>query len=192
MLGAAVIAAFLGWALVGLAGDAIDRETWLERGSDALAPFKGKLMSALAKSLQDGGPEAAIDVCRIAAPEIAAEVSEPGVEIGRTSHKLRNKSNTPRKWMRPLLEVYVSASGKTEPEVVPLDGGGIGYVEPIHVKKMCLACHGSAITTEVQSRLAEHYPEDRARDFKEGDFRGLFWVEFREMPRKQGEMDKRE
>jgi hypothetical protein len=178
IFGVALIAGLFGWYLVGLAGDAIDRQAWIERGGRALEPFKGKLMTALAKGLQDGGPEAAIAVCQVAAPEIAAEVSKPGVEIGRTSHKLRNASNAPRDWMLPLLDEYVTTSGKTEPDVIPLADGGMGYVEPIYVKKMCLVCHGSAISPELDARLGEHYPEDRARGFEEGDFRGLFWVEF--------------
>jgi hypothetical protein len=56
----------------------------------------------------------------------------------------------------------------------------VGYVEPIFVKPMCLPCHGSDIPDGVAARLDEHYPTDEARGFAEGDFRGLFWVEFRE------------
>jgi hypothetical protein len=81
--------------------------------------------------------------------------------------------------MQPLLDGYVATPGKTEPEVVQLKDGGVGYVEPIFVKRMCLACHGSAISPGVVSLIEDYYPRDQARDFKEGDFRGLFWVEFR-------------
>jgi hypothetical protein len=31
------------------------------------------------------------------------------------------------------------------------------------------------------SLIDEHYPGDQARNFVEGDFRGIFWVEFREV-----------
>jgi hypothetical protein len=166
--------------LSGCAEEEFDRAAWLGRGNEELGPFKMKLMSALKEGLEDG-PDAAIDVCQLVAPEIAAEVSAAGVEIGRTSHKLRNEHNAPREWMLPLLDRYVSTPGKTDPEVVQLEGGAVGYVEPIFVKRMCLACHGSALSPDVASRIDEHYPGDQARDFEKGDLRGLFWVEFREV-----------
>ena len=154
-----------------------DRAAWIERGEKALSPFKKRLMGALMEGLEDG-PEAAIEVCQIVAPEIAEELSSAGLKLGRISHKLRNESNAPRDWMQPLLDGYMATPVKTEPEVVQLKDGGVGYVEPIFVKRMCLACHGSAISPGVVSLIDEYYPGDQARGFKEGDFRGLFWVEF--------------
>ena len=154
-----------------------NREVWIERGEKALRPFKKNLMNALMEGLNDG-PGAAIEVCQVMAPDIAIEVSSGGLELGRTSHKLRNEHNAPKDWMKPLLAGYVATPGKTEPEVVQLKDGAVGYVEPIFVKRMCLACHGSAISPSVLSLIDEYYPRDQARDFKEGDFRGLFWVEF--------------
>ena len=106
--------------LIGCGKVEFDRAAWVERGEETLRPFKMKLMVALKEGLKDG-PESAIDVCQLVAPEIAEEVSAAGVELGRTSHKLRNEHNAPREWMRPLLEGYVAAPGKTEAEVVRLE-----------------------------------------------------------------------
>jgi len=164
----------------GFGAERFDRVAWIERGGKVLTPFKKKLMDALTDGLEDG-PEAAIEVCQTLAPEIAEEVSSASVEFGRTSHKLRNERNAPRDWMQPLLDGYVATPGKTEPEAVQLKDGGVGYVEPIFVKRMCLACHGSAISPGVVSLIDEHYPQDQARGFKEGDFRGLFWIVFRDV-----------
>lgn len=161
----------------GCGKDKFDREFWIERGQTALKPFKQELMSALADGLQDG-PEAAIDVCQRVAPEIADEINSPEVRVGRTSHKLRNEHNSPKAWMQPLLNGYLLSPGKSNPEAVRLADGRIGYVEPIYVKSMCLACHGSNLSPTIAARIDELYPNDRARDFQEGDFRGLFWVEF--------------
>jgi hypothetical protein len=163
--------------LLSCAEDNIDRRAWTERGRTVLEPFKEELKTALVEGLE-AGPEETIDVCRVLAPEIAEEASSNGLKIGRTSHRLRNPENAPKPWMEPLLEKYLKTPDMSEPEVVRLEGGGIGYAEPIYVKPMCLACHGKTITTGVASRLDEHYPTDRARGFEEGDFRGLFWVEF--------------
>jgi hypothetical protein len=173
----AVIAGLI--VVLGCGGNEIDRATWTERGETTLDPFKERLMDALTHGLEDG-PEAASEVCQLLAPEIAQETGSPDVRVGRTSHRLRNPRNAPSEWMQPLLDGYLGTPGKTEPEVVQLEDGGVGYVEPIYVKRMCLACHGSALSPSVASRIDEHYPRDEARGFKEGELRGLFWVEFRE------------
>lgn len=168
------------FSLIGCGGEEFDRAAWIERGENALSPFKMRLMSALMEGLEDG-PEAAIEVCQLVAPEIAEEVSSVGIEVGRTSHKLRNEHNAPREWIQSLLDGYVATPTKTAPEVVQLEDGGVGYVEPIFVKRMCLACHGSALSSDVASLIDEQYPRDQARDFEEGGFRGLFWVAFTEV-----------
>lgn len=163
--------------LFGCRGEEFDRGAWIERGGNTLSPFKMRLMGSLMEGLEDG-PEAAIEVCQLVAPEIADEVSPMGVELGRTSHRLRNEHNAPKKWIQPLLDGYLATPTKTDPDVVQLEDGGVGYVEPIFVQRMCLACHGSALSSGVASRIDKHYPRDQARDFEEGDFRGLFWVVF--------------
>ncbi len=161
----------------GCRDESIDREAWITRGEATLKPFKQKLMGALMEGLKDG-PEGAIDVCRVLAPEIAEEVSSPEIQVGRTSHRLRNERNAPREWIRPLLDEYVVNPDKLDPEVVRIDEDRVGYVEPIHVKTMCLGCHGSDLSPSIAARIDENYPGDQARGFEDGDFRGLFWVEF--------------
>jgi hypothetical protein len=178
----AVVAGLISSCVVGRGGNEIDHATWTERGKTTLAPFKEKLMGALKQSLEEG-PVAAIDVCQFVAPEIAQETGSLGVRVGRTSHKLRNERNAPSEWIQPLLDGYLRTPGKMEPKIVQFEDGGVGYVEPIYVKRICLPCHGSALSPSVASRIAEHYPRDEAQGFEEGDFRGLFWVEFREMER---------
>jgi hypothetical protein len=173
------VAALATCLLLSCAKDQLDREIWSKRGETALKPFKERLRSALIEGLESG-PEEAIDVCRIIAPEIAEETSSRTVRVGRTSHRLRNRQNAPKEWMQGLLETYAANPGMTEPEVVSLGSGRVGYVEPIYVKPMCLACHGKTLSPSVAARLDEYYPGDLARGFDEGDFRGLFWVEFTE------------
>ncbi len=154
-----------------------ERAEWIERGGKELAPFKAELMGALMAALQDG-TEAAIEVCQLKAPEIEKKLSSDAVAIGRTSHKLRNPGNAPKPWMKPLLQKYLANPKQHLAEVVRLDNGGIGYAEPIFVQSNCLACHGSDLEPDVAALIDELYPADQARGFAEGDFRGMFWVEF--------------
>lgn len=149
-------------------------EADVEFAQAALKPFKMELRAALLNGLE-GGPEEAVTVCSRTAYDIAFRLSRDGVEMGRTSHKLRNPKNAPAAWIEPLLADYVR--GSTEPfRTVVLDGGRFGYVEPIHVKGRCLMCHGESVEQALVERIAQHYPDDQATGFADGDFRGLFWV----------------
>jgi hypothetical protein len=150
------------------------RQSDVYRAQEALRPFQEELKGALLEGLEDG-PRGAILVCKSAAPAIAARRNAEGVEMGRTSHKLRNPANAPAEWLRPLLADYTS--GARDPYLaVVLEDGRIGYVEPIYVQKPCLMCHGATIAPAVAEQIAEEYPDDQATGFHEGDFRGLFWV----------------
>jgi hypothetical protein len=61
--------------------------------------------------------------------------------------------------------------------VVPLPGGKVGYAETILVKPKCLLCHGDKVSPGVAAKLADKYPNDAARGYSEGEFRGVSWVE---------------
>lgn len=145
-------------------------------GAALLLPFKQQLKAALVSGMADG-PAAAIGVCRDEAPAIADSLSTDGVTMGRSSHRLRNPANRPPAWAAPLLDRYVAgeASG---PTTLALGDGVSGYVEPIHVQPVCLACHGSELAPGVAETLTRLYPDDAATGFAAGDFRGLFWVSY--------------
>jgi hypothetical protein len=149
------------------------------RAQAALAPFKKELMGALQEALQRGGPEEAIDVCRLKAPEIAESAAGDGLRVGRTSHRLRNSANSPPPWTAAFLAEYQADPSDVTPRTVRIDREHVGYVEPIHVKPLCLACHGQELAAPVQDRLRELYPGDAATGFRKDDFRGLFWVELK-------------
>lgn len=153
-----------------------------ERARAALGPLKQNLMGELTRALV-AGPENAIDVCRLRAPEIAAASGGEGLRLGRTSHRLRNPANAPEPWVEPLLAAWVADPARRQPTVVPVGDAEVGYVEPILVQPLCLPCHGSGIAPTVRDKLAELYPEDRATGFEAGDFRGLFWVVLPREPR---------
>lgn len=149
----------------------------VERGAGLLSPFKRDLMAALTDGLAQG-PVAAIDACRIRAPEIAAALADDDVRLGRTSHRLRNPGNTGPEWSKPLLDDYLADGSDRQPKIVELADDRYGYVEPIEVAALCLSCHGKTLAPAVAERITALYPEDEATGFEAGDFRGIFWVEF--------------
>ncbi len=146
-----------------------------EQGAVLLAPFKANLKDKLVTSMQSGVDEA-IAVCNTAAPAIAESLSVDGVVMGRSSHKLRSPVNAAPDWVEPAIEGYLA--GKSEPVAVELDDGRRGYVEPIMMQPLCLTCHGQELQPDVAQKLAELYPEDQATGFADGEFRGVFWVEY--------------
>ena len=158
-----------------LVAPADEPEAAAETASEILLPFKKSLKQALVKGMESG-PMEAMDVCRIKAPKLAAQAARPGVTLGRTSHKLRNPSNAPADWMKPLLKAYRAADGKQPARTVQLTDGKTGYVEPIYAQTLCLTCHGTNLAPPVQEHLASRYPNDQATGFSDGDFRGRFWV----------------
>lgn len=147
------------------------REIAVQAQTDLLEQLLNRLMAGMAQ----GGPAAAIPICKEEAPRIARLVGEThGVSIGRTSFRLRNSANTPPAWAVPLIEQRVA-----EPTFLDLEDGRLGAFLPIRLKPQCTFCHGpkEELIPEVQDALAEQYPDDQATGFQEGDLRGWFWVE---------------
>ncbi len=146
------------------------------RAESALAPFKAELARTLAGALARG-PDDAIDACATRAPELARAASKDGVQLGRASDRRRNPGNTVPSWASSAVADLARAPRDGEHRVVPLPGGRAGYVETITVKAMCLTCHGEAVSAPIAARIAARYPDDAATGFREGDMRGVFWVE---------------
>lgn len=148
-----------------------------DRGAALLAPFKKDLKAALQAGMQSGVTNA-VSVCKEQAPGIAESLSVDGVRMGRASHRRRNPGNTGPAWVSRQVQAYVGQRGNWQPVSVPLANGRRGYVEPIVMQPLCLACHGETLAPEVAEQIAAEYPEDRATGFRVGDFRGVFWVEY--------------
>ena len=155
------------------------------RAQAHIGPLKKALMGGLSGAMKEGGPTQAIEVCRTLAPKVAAEQSQNGVEVGRTSHKLRNPENEARGWVEPILKGYLATADQSPvPQWVELSTDRVGYVEPIGTMGLCLQCHGTEIAPEVQASISNNYPQDQAVGFAAGDLRGVFWLE---MPRLENE-----
>lgn len=143
----------------------------------ALGPFKKSLKETLVTALATS-PEAAIDVCSKEAPVLAARASTEAIIVGRSAWKLRNPKNAPSKWVDGAMDVLSKGKpGVAASHTVQLDGGRVGYAEPIWVQAECLVCHGEHVAPVLEKKLDAAYPKDAARGFKLGDFRGVFWAE---------------
>jgi hypothetical protein len=133
------------------------------------------LMLHLLEGMQSGGAQTAIDVCKVAAPEVAAGINATKpLTIGRTSHRLRNPKNEAPAWAASFVkeergeQVLLRHSGN----------GAFAALFPIKLQGQCLQCHGpeEQIAPLVRDALWAAYPEDKATGFSEGELRGWFHV----------------
>lgn len=152
---------------------------------DACQDLASRLMRALQASLKEGGPTAAISICRDQAPRLASEVStEKACTVRRTSLKTRNAKNAPDAWEREVLESFATqASQGKDPaglefsEVVREGGRPVlRYMRGIAARGPCLTCHGRSLTPAVSVAINSAYPEDHATGYEDGDLRGAFSV----------------
>lgn len=147
----------------------------------AMSKLQATLQARVAEMMASGGPTATINVCRVEAPERTGEVAKAeGLELGRTSARLRNPANAPRDWAKGWVEANAGKkAAEVKGRVFRLAGGRIGVLRPIPVGAPCLSCHGpkEKVAPEVAATLAQHYPNDAAVGFAEGDLRGFFWAE---------------
>lgn len=148
----------------------------LDRAKTAAGGIGKTLVGELTQKMGTDGPVAAIEHCRLRAPEAltAASADLAGIRIGRTSHKLRNPSNAAPSWAEATV---AGADGK--PHAFAAPEGKLHVLLPIPIQPPCLVCHGAkeTLSEELQQELLANYPHDQATGFQAEDLRGWFWVE---------------
>lgn len=160
-------------------------QEFTQQSQAAIKEFAGTLKGALVASMKSSGPVEAINVCNMVAPTIASELSKKyGMEIARTSLKVRNPDNAPDLWEKDVLNSFEKRKLAGEPvktlsfsERISEDGKQeMRMMKAIPTGKVCLICHGSNIAEPVQASLNKLYPDDQATGFALGDIRGAFTV----------------
>ena len=146
----------------------------------------GALKSALQGAMKEEGPLGAVNVCHDEAEVISNQIcDEEGLTVGRTSRRNRNPSNAPDEWEKAGLEAFdarIKAGEKPQDLEMwatvtgPNGGRTFRYLKAIPTAPMCLSCHGSELAGDLDEKLTELYPEDKARGFAAGDMRGAFSV----------------
>jgi len=148
--------------------------------SAAADQLSERLRNELVSAMQNGGPVAAVSVCRDRAPIIASEIeAQTGVDIERTALRVRNPDNAPTAWETDTLEGFVSrrleGTAWADMTARRVDGANLLWMRPIPMGAMCSSCHGSTeIAPETHAAIASEYPTDAATGFAEGELRGAF------------------
>ena len=157
-------------------------EALLQQARGIVSLFSEKLKSQLVEAIRAGGPVKAIEVCNVAAPVIASEVSTEGWSVGRTSLKLRNTQNKPNEWEKQTLDLFMVEKAKggdlaklERSDIVEVNGvRTFRFMKAIPTLELCLTCHGREVKDPVKAKIAELYPSDQATGFNLGDIRGAF------------------
>lgn len=150
----------------------------VQQATSAFAALQQSLTGRLQAAMAEGGPAAAVDVCHTAAQPLTDSVAQAqGVEVGRTSHRLRNEKNAPRAWAADYVRQHAGKKAAEVPGRVFDLGDRVGVLKPIPTGALCLTCHGAQVTAELQQLIASKYPADQAKGFTEGELRGFFWAE---------------
>jgi hypothetical protein len=150
------------------------------RAEQAMNELQQALLARLKAAMDSGGPAAAVEVCRTEARAIAGAVAEKqGIELGRTSHRVRNPANAPRPWARAVVEGSAGVKASTETLRTVDLGDRVGVLRPIGTAETCTRCHGAAdeVRRNIGVILASAYPQDLATGFAPGDLRGWMWAE---------------
>jgi hypothetical protein len=150
-----------------------------------IVSMQDALLRELTGSLSLGGPDLAVNSCHVDLIGAIRRVSrQPGVEAGRTSDRLRNRTNVPRDWAAPLVEANAGRLAREVDGFVVDLGDKVGVLRSIAHQPVCAGCHGpgQSLTPGVRAALTARYPADRAIGFKNGEIRGWFWVEVPKKP----------
>ena len=146
-----------------------------------IAFLQRRLGARLKSELERAGPVVAVAVCRDSAQIMTADVAEQwGIQVGRTSHRLRNPANAPREWARAYVAAVDSGAKASQVKSILVDlDDRVGVLQPIATAALCVQCHGApdSLSADMKRVLSESYPEDQAIGFAEGDLRGFFWAE---------------
>lgn len=154
-------------------------EARAERAADHLARA---LIEELQRAIAEGGYAHALQVCRDAAESIRTEVSAgEGVDVRRTSLRVRNPANAPDAWERATLQSWAQAAAVPAPVSAVVESAGsieLRWMRPITLIDLCVNCHGppDRLAPGVPEALARSYPYDEATGFLAGELRGAFSV----------------
>ena len=147
--------------------------------------FGGALKKELKKAMKAGGPINALDVCNTKASPITKQAAiDHKAMVTRVSLKNRNPENFPNEWQKLVLEDFDARAAKGESvkkmgfsKIVEEDGKKtLRFMKALPTGGACLDCHGTEIDADVQAKLKELYPEDKAVGYDKGQVRGAIVV----------------
>jgi hypothetical protein len=156
----------------------------LSEAKEIAKVFGGQLKGELEAAMKAGGSMSAVEVCKQRAPAIAQELSvKHQAQVYRTS--LKPRSIPPQAWELSMLEQFNARLAKGE-EITSIDGYEVAkegdktvlrYMKAVGVMPVCLNCHGTDISPDLQAKISALYPNDKATGYSAGQIRGAFSIQ---------------
>lgn len=162
-----------------------DKQKAVDEAKSITKAFAGELQKTLKAAMQSGGPVNALSVCNVEAIPISDGVSAAkDASVSRVSLKNRNPDNVPNDWQKSVLLDFDAraAAGESIEKMASVDvvdnndKKQLRFMKAIPTGGVCMACHGGQLDAEVQSKLDELYPDDKATGYQPGDVRGAIVV----------------
>jgi hypothetical protein len=160
-----------------------ESEAVTERARPVAAALMTTLSGRLQAAMKERGPAGALEFCNVEALPLTRQVAEEqGMEVARTSLRLRNPANAADAVDAEALAWFEDRIAEGDPppalHVRKVGEAGYRYYQPLVTAAGCLQCHGprESLSPEVLRALDERYPEDEAVGYAEGDWRGLLRV----------------
>lgn len=161
-----------------------DPPYFTRKGDSLVTQTFDTLRNTLLRTVAQKGFDGAVEFCSTEALKLTAVYASEGIRIKRTSDQLRNPANAPDTMEQRLLAAY--RKWKTEKKELPVItekdmAGNYHYFKPILMQTMCLNCHGEKdkqVTAAAWKMIRDKYPADAAFNYKEGDWRGIWHIQF--------------
>jgi hypothetical protein len=158
---------------------------FLERGKMVADSVGSVLKGNLMRAMGEGGPASAVEFCNVNATSLTATLSDSyGLEVKRTTDRLRNPMNAPSPLEQKVIAYFQDEKSKGQaltPKLVLDDMGRKVFFAPIFTAGPCLVCHGNEanMDTDLRERLAELYPNDQAKGYNIDELRGIWSITFK-------------
>ncbi len=178
------------FAVVACAADSNQlTEQFKQDAAMQIKALASNLKKELSAAMQAGGPVAAVEVCKVRAPEITQYLNDThnnNLSIKRTSLKLRNQSNAPDAWEKQVLTSFTEqlANGTPAEDLIHVEqiksesNTTLKLMRAIPTQGLCLVCHGDkqTMSEDLVKAIELTYPHDKATGYQVGDIRGAFSV----------------
>ena len=155
--------------------------SYLSIGKQYAMKTKSVLGRNLLTAIQSKGTAEALNFCNVRAiPLTDSMAQELNISIQRVSDQPRNPDNQANEEQLQYIrraKNKIMQGQKISPVIKELNGSMLAYY-PIMTNQMCLQCHGEAgkdITEETLNRINQLYPDDKAKNYKANQLRGI-WV----------------
>lgn len=153
----------------------------------AIMKVGNALKSNLITKMKNEGPASAAAFCSINASKLTKDIVDTlpkGISVKRITDRPRNINNKATKEQLIVLnEIKEKIKNGNEPKLLvkQISSNHYQVYKPLKMEFKCLTCHGDekSRNNNAYNVIKKEYPNDKAINYKLGDFRGAFLVDIK-------------